>query len=144
MLLEEKQRVFLMRPGQQVQSLNHLSSMFVFALSFIVQRHTIYFPAPSAAPEEIKLKDKSSTSITIMWSPVPCDHHNGNITEYVVMFRKLDNGVSQNESTRGSTMEYMISGLEPSTEYEIQVAAFTIAAGPFTNESLLASTLGTC
>ena len=41
-------------------------------------------------------------------------------------------------------MEYMISGLELSTEYEIQVAAFTIAAGPFTNDSLLASTLGTC
>ena len=79
-----------------------------------------------------------------MWNPVPCDHHNGNITGYVVMFRKLDNGVSRNVTTRGSTMEYMISGLEPSTEYEIQVAAFTIAAGPFTNDSLLASTLGTC
>ncbi|CAI8035583.1 Receptor-type tyrosine-protein phosphatase F, partial [Geodia barretti] len=97
--------------------------------------------APSAAPEEIKLKEKSSTSITIMWSPVPCDHHNGNITGYVVMLKKLDNGVSRSLTTRGSTMEYMIPGLEPSTEYEIQVAAFTIAAGPFTNDSLLASTL---
>ncbi|CAI8041220.1 Tyrosine-protein phosphatase Lar [Geodia barretti] len=50
--------------------------------------------APSAAPEKIKLKEKSSASITIMWSPVPCDHRNGNITGYVVMFRKLDNGIS--------------------------------------------------
>ncbi|CAI8054853.1 hypothetical protein GBAR_LOCUS29930, partial [Geodia barretti] len=34
-------------------------------------------------------------------------------------------------------MEFTITGLKPSTEYEIKVAAFTVAVGPFTNESLL-------
>ena len=41
-------------------------------------------------------------------------------------------------------MEFTINGLEPSTKYEIKVAAFTVSVGPFTDESLIASTLGTC
>ena len=104
----------------------------------------IIFSAPSAAPEEIKLKGASSTSITVMWGPVPCDHRNGNITSYVVRYRKYGGGVFRNEANKESTMEFTITGLEPSTEYEIKVAAFTVSVGPFTDESLIASTLGTC
>ena len=79
-----------------------------------------------------------------MWGPVPCDHRNGNITGYVVRYRIYSGGVFRNETTGGSTMEFTITGLEPSTEYEIKVAAFNVAVGPFTDESLIASTLGTC
>ena len=104
----------------------------------------ILFSAPSAAPEDIKLKEVTSTSITAMWGPVPCDHRNGNITSYVVRYRKYGGGVFRNEANKESTMEFTITGLEPSTEYEIKVAAFTVAVGPFTDESLIASTLGTC
>ena len=106
--------------------------------------HFTLFSAPSAAPGEIKLKEASSTSITVMWGPVPCDHHNGNITGYVVMYRIYSGGIFRNETTGESTMEFTITGLEPSTEYEIKVAAFTVTVGPFTDESLIASTLGTC
>ena len=59
----------------------------------------ILFSAPSAAPEEIKLKEVTSTSITLMWGPVPCDHRNGNITGYVVRYRKYGSGVFRNETT---------------------------------------------
>ena len=104
----------------------------------------ILFSAPSAAPEDIKLKGASSTSITVMWGPVPCDYRNGNITGYVVMYRIYGGGVFRNETNKESTMEFTINGLEPSTEYEIKVAAFTVAVGPFTDESLIASSLGTC
>ena len=111
---------------------------------FYRKPHFTLFSAPSAAPEDIKLKGTSSTSITVMWGPVPCDHRNGNITGYVVMYRIYSGGVFRNETTGESTMEFAITGLEPSTEYEIKVAAFTVAVGPFTDESLIASTLGTC
>ena len=60
------------------------------------------------------------------------------------MYRIYGSGVFRNETTGGSTMEFTITGLEPSNEYEIKVAAFTVAVGPFTDESLIASTLGTC
>ena len=100
------------------------------------------FLAPSAAPEEIKVEGRSSTSITIRWDPVPCADHNGNITTYMVMFRKSSGGDFQNENSKSSKREFTITGLEPSTMYEIKVAAFTVAIGPFTNKSLFASTLG--
>ena len=117
-----------------------LVCLFIIILDFNI----FTFSAPSAAPEEIKLKGASSTSITAMWGPVPCDHRNGNITGYVVRYRIHASGVFRNETTGGSTMEFTITGLEPSNEYEIKVAAFNVAVGPFTDESLIASTLGTC
>ena len=84
----------------------------------------------------------SSTNITIKWDPVPCADRNGNITSYVVMFRENGKEMFHNKTTTGVDMEFTITGLKPSTEYEINVAAFTVAVGPFTNESLFASTTG--
>ena len=84
----------------------------------------------------------SSTNITIKWGPVPCADRNGNITSYVVMFRENGKEMFHNETPTRGDMEFTITGLQPSTEYEIKVAAFTVAVGPFTNESLFASTTG--
>ena len=84
----------------------------------------------------------SSTTITIKWGRVPCVDRNGNITSYVVMFREYGTEMFHNETTIRSDREFTITGLAPSTEYEIKVAAFTVAVGPFTNESLVASTTG--
>ena len=57
------------------------------------------------------------------------------------MFMKSSSGGFQNRTSKGSTREFTITGLEPSTMYEIKVAAITVAVGPFTNE-IFASTLG--
>ena len=54
-------------------------------------------------------------------------------------FRKSSSGDFQNKNS--SKREFTITGLEPSTMYEIKVAAITVAVGPFTNETF-ASTLG--
>ena len=94
------------------------------------------------APERVSVNDRSFTSITITWEPVPCVYHNGVITSYVVAYR--ENG--SNEMFRHITtapedeLNFEITRLKPSTEYEIKVAAFTIKSGPF--KSLVASTLG--
>ncbi|CAI8016066.1 Netrin receptor DCC [Geodia barretti] len=96
--------------------------------------------APSAPPKGMSWEGSSSTNITIKWGPVPCADRNGNITSYVVMFRENGKEIFYNEATTGGDMEFTITGLQRSTEYEIKVAAFTVAVGPFTNESLFAST----
>ncbi|CAI8019257.1 Protein sidekick-2, partial [Geodia barretti] len=96
--------------------------------------------APSAPPKGMSWEGSSSTNITIKWDPVPCADRNGNITSYVVMFRENGKEMFHNETTTGVDMEFTITGLAPSTEYEIKVAAFTVAVGPFTNESFFAST----
>ena len=101
----------------------------------------LYNIAPTAAPENLEHIETSSTSITVQWASVPCAHRNGEITHYVIRYGKI-NSTPVNESI-GSVSTYTIKGLEPSTEYEIQVAAFTVALGPFTNESLKVNTTGT-
>ena len=100
------------------------------------------FSAPSASPRGMSWEGSSSTTIAIKWGPVPCADRNGNITSYVVMFRENGTEMFHNKATTGVDMEFTITGLAPSTEYQIKVAAFTVAVGPFTNESLFASTTG--
>lgn len=98
--------------------------------------------APTAPPEAISFEDSSPTSITISWDPVPCGHRNGNITSYVVMFRENGSNMFHNRTSTGIKLRFEITGLEPSTQYELKVAGVTVAAGPFTKEGLAASTLG--
>ena len=45
------------------------------------------FSAPSAPPEDISVIS-STFSMTVQWKPVPCIHHNGNITEYSIRYHK--------------------------------------------------------
>lgn len=98
--------------------------------------------APTAPPEAISFEDSSPTSITISWDPVPCGHRNGNITSYVVMFRENGSNMFHSRTSTGIKLRFEITGLEPSTQYELKVAGVTVAAGPFTKEGLVASTLG--
>ena len=84
--------------------------------------------APSAAPS-VTTYDLSSTAITVQWGPVDCIHRNGNITGYSIQYGNETVSISGNSS--GGM--YIISGLEPSTTYSIQVAASTSAGlGPYT------------
>ena len=72
-------------------------------------------PAPSAAPNSVRVSDVTSSSITVQWGAVSCIHRNGDITGYSVQYG------SETMSVSGDM--YVISNLEPSTTYSIQVAA---------------------
>ena len=104
---------------------------------------------PSAAPANLSVVSSTSSSITIQWKAVPCEHRNGIITSYIIRLRSRDS----NGSARGFREDYSvvngeprqteITELEPSTQYEIQVAAVNSAGiGPFTTISLIADTTG--
>ena len=75
--------------------------------------------APSAAPTSVGVSEVTSSSITIQWGAVPCIHRNGDITGYSVQYGNETMSVSGDFS--GGM--YVISNLEPSTFYSIQVAA---------------------
>ena len=69
-----------------------------------------------------------SSSITVQWGPVDCIHRNGDITGYSVQYGSKTVSVSGGSSGR----MYVISGLMPSTNYSVQVAAQTSAGtGPY-------------
>ena len=70
----------------------------------------------------------TSSNITVQWGPVDCIHRNGDITGYSVLY------VSETVSVSGDSSGgmYVISGLMPSTNYSIQVAAETsTGTGPY-------------
>ena len=80
--------------------------------------------APSTPPSPVSATVESSTSITVQWGSVPCIHQNGAITGYSVQYGVVGSGSTQTMTVSGaSTTQTTISGLNPSTNYSIQVAA---------------------
>ena len=67
----------------------------------------------------------TSSSITVQWGVVPCIDRNGQITGYSVRYGEMGSGSTQTMSASGdfSGGMYVISDLESSTTYSIEVAA---------------------
>ena len=98
-------------------------------------------PAPSAPPTSVSTSDVTSSSITVQWGAVDCIHHNGDITGYSVRYGVQGSGSTQTESvTEGTTTEATISGLTPSTSYEIAIAAENSAGTGVYSEPLTVET----
>ena len=80
----------------------------------------------------------TSSSITVQWGAVNCIHRNGGITGYSVRYGEVgsaegDRSVEMVSGDSSGGM-YDISGLEPSTNYAIQVAALNNALiGPYSS-----------
>ena len=85
--------------------------------------------APSSAPENVQGNAVDSTSIYITWSPPLPAFQNGMIRRYLICVTEIETGNSFNYST--SLNLYMLHSLHPYYRYEIEVAAETIAPGPF-------------
>ena len=96
----------------------------------------LFSAAPSAPPSSI---DTSSTptTITVQWGEVNCIHRNGEITGYSV--RYSGGGSTQTmPATGGDTRQTTISGLTPSTDYIIEVAAVNNAGtGPYSTDMVI-------
>ena len=96
----------------------------------------LFSAVPSAAPANVSLITQTVSSITVAWEPVPCMHRNGDITGYAVMYRELSSGLATYVHETVAIRNIDITGLKPSTLYEIAVAAFnSVGTGPFTNAS---------
>ena len=80
---------------------------------------SVSLPGPSAAPVDLSFIASTSSSITIQWGTVPCIHHNGNITGYLIGWKKDDeiDFVYKHAKLNGEQREAEIPGLEPSTQY---------------------------
>ena len=94
-----------------------------------------YPPAPSAPPTSVSTSDETLSSITVQWGAVDCIHRNGDITGYSVRYGVQGSGSTQTESVSGgATTEATISGLTPSTNYSIEVAAVnSVGVGSYSN-----------
>ena len=81
-------------------------------------------PAPSDPPTFVNTSDVTSSSITVQWGEVDCIHRNGNITGYSVRYG-VQGSAEENRSVVmiSGGFSYEISGLTPSTNYTVEVAA---------------------
>ena len=88
-------------------------------------------PAPSAAPTSMIVYELTSSTITVHWEMVACIHRNRDITGYSVQYT---GGESREIIEDSNGRMHLISNLEPSTHYSIQVAAVNSAGtGPYSN-----------
>ena len=88
---------------------------------------TFPFVVPSAPPTSVSVSEVTSSSITVQWGPVDCIHRNGNITGYSVQYGELGSAEGERTLQMVSNKQATISGLTPSTEYTISVAAINNA-----------------
>ena len=84
----------------------------------------VFSAVPSAAPANFSLISQTPTSVTVTWEPVLCMYRNGVITDYVIRYKELNTGLVSNKTIEGDKMRvFEITGLKPSTQYEIKIAA---------------------
>ena len=103
--------------------------------------------APSAAPDMVNVSTVDSSSVNINWGEVPCQHRNGEITRYVVVYRKvLSSGNGERQTQEGMVMvngqTATINNLDPLTEYSVIVAAVNSAGTGVFSEPVIAVTQG--
>ena len=92
--------------------------------------------APGAYPTNISSSNVSDNSFTISWSPPSESDWNGIIDYYVVNVTQTDN-ISETMTNETSSTYFTVSGLHPFYNYTYQVAAHTVALGPFSKPQSL-------
>ena len=94
---------------------------------------------PAEPPQNVTAIAMSSTDIVIMWEEVPTIDQNGVITTYEIQFVPLMTFGGQIASdtvntSNGSVLTEILTGLEEYVEYNISVRAYTSAGpGPYSD-----------
>ena len=99
-------------------------------------------PAPSAAPSNVTVSEVTSYTITVQWDMVPCIHQNGDITGYRVEYGAVEGIQATVSVSGGDVTEATITGLAPSTNYSVRVAAVNNAGTGVFSSSLYVDTPG--
>ena len=89
--------------------------------------------APSAPPTGVSVNILSPYSIFISWEPPPSDAQNGKILHYTVRVMVGEDGIGASFWTT-TELEMTLESLHPNYEYQISVAATTVAEGPYSPE----------
>ena len=98
---------------------------------FPLRTHTTHSEVPSAPPQSLKGIAVSSTVIMLTWSSPPLIDVNGIIRYYVVKIMEKETSLMW--ITEATDSHINITSLQPYHNYEFEVAAHTIATGPYTD-----------
>ena len=81
---------------------------------------------PGAAPENVRGRNTSSTSISVEWGEVPADKQHGNIVNYTVIYKESGGGAEMEKLVDSPAHETELTNLKRYTAYSIQVLAATV------------------
>ena len=94
-----------------------------------------YALAPSGSPESVSFDAITLTSITVMWTEVPCSDRNGEITAYTVEYNSTIPFTTTMKNV--DTVTTLMGGLLPRTSYTFTVraegASHSTSAATFTS-----------
>ena len=93
--------------------------------------HKSHSEAPSAPPQSLSVIAVSSMVVILTWSSPPLIDINGIILNYFIRIRERE--TSQVWIFQTTNSHINITSLHPYYNYECEVAAHTIATGPYTN-----------
>ena len=81
---------------------------------------------PSQAPLNVQVTGQNSSSILIIWSPIPLGSVNGKLLGYKIYYKiAWTSDIIEVFSVSSSTRELSIGNLKFLTGYHIEVAGFT-------------------
>ena len=122
-----------------VEHSGHLPVKVLLAI-YIMQYcyNSVLITAPSTSPVMVNVSLIHFSLINVSWGAVPCQHRNGEITGYIVMYRKYRSREGEGGGGQGNrqTQEerIMVDGhtatiddLDPLTEYSVMVAGVNSA-----------------
>ena len=93
--------------------------------------------APTGPPASVTQTTAASTSVTVQWEEVPCLDRNGEITDYQVVTANSQGMAVGTADVDVAVRQATISGLTPSTQYTVSVAAVNDAGtGPIRGISI--------
>ncbi|XP_068731951.1 uncharacterized protein [Montipora capricornis] len=96
-----------------------------------VQFATTMEDAPSKPPSGFIVKASTSSSVTASWQLPPADSRNGIIRGFKLFINRKGSDVQMIDVSNSSVYTKTVTGLQESTEYELQVLAYTSAGdGP--------------
>ena len=92
--------------------------------------HNIFFVvAPSRPPGSVTASVHGSTTVKVWWQPIPQQYRHGEVLYYIIRVHATVSGVTTEIQASGSLVT--VSSLRPYTNYTVEVAAYTVALGPF-------------
>ena len=79
----------------------------------------------------------TATSVRLRWNPPALRHRNGIIILYELLYR-LDSNYIDDWTTNTSDTTIVVEGLEPTTNYQFQIRAYTqVGSGQWSDQLLV-------
>ena len=87
--------------------------------------------APSGPPQGIAVRTITSNSLQFSWEPLSPEEQNGLVQSYNIVVFEIDTNTTKSIYQDFQHHSIFLSNLHPYYHYELSVAAFTVALGPY-------------